>query len=110
MSVLNCEAALFALEHADVFAAQAAELRAQRTVLIEALRAMPGIEKGLGQRGQHGAGARGRRRQDLRGHENPQGPDQERFYNAPIAAQLFAPDRGQRPGQRHHAGSTQASL
>ena len=45
VSVLNCEAALFALEHADVFAAQAAELRAQRTVLIEALRAMPGIEK-----------------------------------------------------------------
>ena len=26
MSVLNCEAALFALEHADVFAAQAVEL------------------------------------------------------------------------------------
>ena len=45
VSVLNGEAALFALEHADVFAAQAAELRAQRTVLIEALRAMPGIEK-----------------------------------------------------------------
>ena len=45
VSVLNCEAALFALEHADVFATQAAELRAQRTVLIEALRAMPGIEK-----------------------------------------------------------------
>ena len=45
VSVLNCEAALFALEHADVFAAQAVELRAQRTVLIEALRAMPGIEK-----------------------------------------------------------------
>ena len=45
VSVLNCEAALFALEHADVFAAQAAELRAQRTVLIDALRAMPGIEK-----------------------------------------------------------------
>ena len=44
VSVLNCEAALFALEHADVFAAQAAELRAQRTVLIDALRAMPGIE------------------------------------------------------------------
>jgi len=45
VSVLNCEAALFALEHADVFAAQAAELRTQRTVLIDALRAMPGIEK-----------------------------------------------------------------
>ena len=45
VSVLNGEAALFALEHADVFAAQAAELVAQRTVLIDALRAMPGIEK-----------------------------------------------------------------
>jgi hypothetical protein len=29
--VLNCEAALFALEHAEVFAAQAAELREQRS-------------------------------------------------------------------------------
>ena len=45
ISVLNCEAALFALEHADVFAAQAAELRAQRDLLVSALRAMPGIEK-----------------------------------------------------------------
>lgn len=45
VSVLNCEAALFALEHAQVFAAQAAELRAQRTALVAALRAMPGIEK-----------------------------------------------------------------
>lgn len=45
ISVLNSEAALFALEHADVFAAQAAELRSQRTALIAALRALPGIEK-----------------------------------------------------------------
>ena len=45
ISVLNCEAALFALEHADVFAAQAADLRVQRTALVAALRAMPGIEK-----------------------------------------------------------------
>ncbi len=45
VSVLNCEAALFALEHADVFADQAAELRAQRTLLGQALRALPGIEK-----------------------------------------------------------------
>jgi len=45
ISVLNCEAALFALEHADVFAAQAAELRAQRDLLLVALRAMPGILK-----------------------------------------------------------------
>ena len=45
ISVLNAEAALFALEHAEVFAAQAAELRAQRSALIAALRALPGIEK-----------------------------------------------------------------
>ena len=45
ISVLNAEAALFALEHADVFASQAAELRAQRDLLVSALRAMPGIEK-----------------------------------------------------------------
>ncbi|MDD2713161.1 MAG: aminotransferase class I/II-fold pyridoxal phosphate-dependent enzyme [Simplicispira sp.] len=45
ISVLNSEAALFALEHADVFAAQATELRAQRDALITALRALPGIEK-----------------------------------------------------------------
>ncbi len=43
ISVLNCECALFALEHADVFAAQATELRAQRTRLLAALRAMPGV-------------------------------------------------------------------
>ena len=44
ISVLNYECALFALEHADVFAGQAAELRAQRTRLLTALRAMPGVE------------------------------------------------------------------
>ena len=45
VSVLNCEAALFALEHAEVFAEQARELRAQREVLLAALRSMPGILK-----------------------------------------------------------------
>ncbi|MDQ1260158.1 MAG: histidinol-phosphate aminotransferase [Pseudomonadota bacterium] len=45
VSVLNGEAALFALEHAAVFAEQAHQLRLQRTLLVEALRAMPGIEK-----------------------------------------------------------------
>ena len=45
ISVLNCEAALFALEHADVFAAQASELRSQRDALVVALRQMPGVEK-----------------------------------------------------------------
>jgi len=45
VSVLNCEAALFALEHAEVFAAQAAELCAARTDLLAALRRMPGVHQ-----------------------------------------------------------------
>jgi histidinol-phosphate aminotransferase len=40
ISVLNCEAALFALEHEQVFAAQAADLRRERARLQEALKAM----------------------------------------------------------------------
>ena len=43
VSVLNCECALFALEHADVYAAQAADLRAQRAALCAALSALPGV-------------------------------------------------------------------
>ncbi|PWW48565.1 histidinol-phosphate transaminase [Melaminivora alkalimesophila] len=45
VSVLNCEAALFALEHAEVFAAQAAELRRERDALIAQLRALPGVRR-----------------------------------------------------------------
>jgi histidinol-phosphate aminotransferase len=44
ISVLNYECALFALEHADVFAQQAAELRSQRTSLLTALRVMAGVK------------------------------------------------------------------
>lgn len=44
ISVLNYECALFALEHRDVFAAQAQELVAQRTVLFAALSAMKGVK------------------------------------------------------------------
>ena len=43
VSVLNAEAALFALEHADVYAAQATELRQQRERIFQALKVMPGI-------------------------------------------------------------------
>ncbi len=43
VSVLNAECALFALEHADVFAQQAAQIRDERAVLIEALAKMPGV-------------------------------------------------------------------
>ena len=44
VSVLNAECALFALEHADVFAAQAAQIRDQRDMLIEALARLPGVK------------------------------------------------------------------
>ena len=43
VSVLNAECALFALEHAEVFAAQAAIIREQRQRLIGALAALPGV-------------------------------------------------------------------
>jgi histidinol-phosphate aminotransferase len=44
ISVLNCEAALFALEHADEYARQAASLRSERERLQTAIRAMPGAQ------------------------------------------------------------------
>jgi histidinol-phosphate aminotransferase len=44
ISVLNCECALFALEHQDVFAAQALELRAQRAQLLSALAQISGVQ------------------------------------------------------------------
>jgi len=43
VSVLNAECALFALEHADVFAAQAQTVCDERTALTAALQAMPGV-------------------------------------------------------------------
>jgi histidinol-phosphate aminotransferase len=43
VSVLNCECALFALEHEAVFAAQALKIRAQRAMLLEALAQLPGV-------------------------------------------------------------------
>ncbi|HMN19901.1 MAG TPA: histidinol-phosphate transaminase [Ottowia sp.] len=43
VSALNAECALFALDHAEVFAAQAQDIRAQRAVLLEALARLPGV-------------------------------------------------------------------
>ena len=43
VSVLNCECALFALEHEAVFAAQALAIREQRAVLFKALADLPGV-------------------------------------------------------------------
>jgi len=44
ISVLNTECALFALEHTEVFAAQAKDLREQRTRLLKELTALPGVQ------------------------------------------------------------------
>ena len=43
ISVLNCEATLFALEHADEYARQAADLRSERERLLAALQTTPGV-------------------------------------------------------------------
>jgi len=43
VSVLNYECALFALEHQEVFAAQALDIRAQRAILLEALRQLSDV-------------------------------------------------------------------
>ncbi len=44
VSVLNAEAALFALAHADTYEAQARELREQRSLLMARLADMPGVK------------------------------------------------------------------
>jgi histidinol-phosphate aminotransferase len=44
ISVLNCECALFALGYQDVFAAQAQDIRAQRTIILAALTPLPGVK------------------------------------------------------------------
>ncbi len=44
ISVLNCECALFALEHAEFFAQQAAEIRSQRARLFEGLARLPALQ------------------------------------------------------------------
>jgi len=44
VSVLNAECALFALEHADVFAQQAERIRAERGQLLARLAELPGVQ------------------------------------------------------------------
>jgi histidinol-phosphate aminotransferase len=44
VSVLNCECALFALEHEAVFAAQATDLREERGAIQARLKALPGVK------------------------------------------------------------------
>ena len=45
ISVLNCETAIFALEHEALYAEQAAAIRAERQPLIDALTVLDGVEK-----------------------------------------------------------------
>jgi len=45
VSILNCECALFALEHRDVFADQAKAVREERARLQSALAALPGVHR-----------------------------------------------------------------
>jgi hypothetical protein len=71
VSVLNAEATLFALEHADVYARQAALLRASASGCGGAARAAR--RAALPQRGQHDAGARARLAARLRRHEVARG-------------------------------------
>ena len=44
VSVLNAECVLFALEHTEVFARQAAQIRQERQRLLDTLSAMPGVQ------------------------------------------------------------------
>jgi len=44
VSVLNCEAALFALEHQAVFEAQAQDIRDQRAILFDSFSQLPGVQ------------------------------------------------------------------
>ncbi|GAB2832675.1 histidinol-phosphate transaminase [Comamonas piscis] len=45
ISVLNCETAIFALEHESLYAEQASAIRAERQPLIDALQALSGVHK-----------------------------------------------------------------
>jgi histidinol-phosphate aminotransferase len=44
ISVLNCECAIFALEHAEVFAEQARQIREQRAWIFDALARLPAVK------------------------------------------------------------------
>jgi histidinol-phosphate aminotransferase len=44
VSVLNCEAALFALEHVDEYAQQAAIIRSERAKMFDELSRLPGVQ------------------------------------------------------------------
>jgi histidinol-phosphate aminotransferase len=102
VSVLNAEATLFALEHADEYARQAAVLCAERERLQHAARAAG--RDAVPQRGQHDPRARARFGTRLRGHEGARRARQAHRRPAPAAGELPAADRrharGERPDDR----------
>jgi histidinol-phosphate aminotransferase len=100
VSVLNAEAALFALEHADEYARQAA-CCARSATGCSRLAALPGVH-GLPQRGQHDPGARARSPPRVRGHEGARRAGQAHRRPAPAAGQLPAPDGGHARRERRH--------
>ena len=91
VSVLNAEAALFAIEHGDEFARQAAVIRAQRERLQQALKAMPGVQP-FPERSEHDSRARTRCEARLRRHEGARRAGQAHRRAAPFAGELPALD------------------
>ncbi len=74
VSVLNCEAALFALEHADVFRRPGRRAaRRSASACCAALRAMPGVQQVWDSQANMVLVRVRRCRPDLRGHEGAQG-------------------------------------
>ncbi len=96
ISALNAEATLFALEHADEFARQAATLRSERARLQAAFAELPGV-RAYPERGQHDPGAGRRRRPGLRVAEAIRRARQARRRAASAARRLPA-------HHRRHAG------
>ncbi len=93
ISVLNAEATLFALDHADEYARQAAVLVEQRERLQSALRQLPGDVQVFASEANMILMRVARCRAHLRRHEGARRADQERVGDAPAAGQLPAPDR-----------------
>ncbi|MDZ7813377.1 MAG: aminotransferase class I/II-fold pyridoxal phosphate-dependent enzyme [Ideonella sp.] len=101
ISVLNAEAGLFALEHAEVYAAQAAESSRERARLVAALAGL-GRCAALSQRSQYDLGAGARRSGCICWHEGARRADQKRLGLAPLAGQLPSHHRGH-PRRKHPA-------
>ena len=96
VSVLNAEATLFALEHADEYARQAALLRSERARLLAALAALAGLTVFPSEANMILVRVPDAKRL-LRGHEGARRAGQAHRRPAPAAGELPAPDRGHAP-------------